>query len=42
MTTNLEGATGPITVDPVLAISKAIPVLKVKDGEFAFVETLEP
>ena len=41
-TTNLEGATGPITVDPVLAISKAIPVLKVKDGEFAFVETLEP
>ncbi|MFM8981524.1 MAG: ABC transporter substrate-binding protein, partial [Spartobacteria bacterium] len=41
-TTNYEGATGPITVDPVLAVSKAIPILKVKDGEFSFVETLEP
>jgi branched-chain amino acid transport system substrate-binding protein len=41
-TTNFEGATGLITVDPVLAVSKAIPVLKVKNGEFSFVETLEP
>lgn len=41
-TTNFEGATGPITVDPVLAVSKAIPILKVKDGDFSFVETLEP
>mgnify|MGYP003330834778 CR=1 FL=1 len=41
-TTNFEGATGPITVDPVLAVSKALPILKVKDGEFAFVESLEP
>ena len=39
---NFDGATGPITIDPSLAISKAIPVLKVKDGEFSFVETLEP
>jgi len=41
-TTSFEGATGPITVDPVLSVSRAIPILKVKDGEFAFVETLEP
>jgi branched-chain amino acid transport system substrate-binding protein len=41
-TTNFQGVTGPITVDPVLAVSKAIPILKVKDNEFAFVETLEP
>ncbi len=41
-TTNFEGVTGPITIDPVLAVSKALPILKVKDDEFAFVETLEP
>lgn len=41
-TTNFEGVTGPITIDPVLAVSKAVPILKVKDDEFAFVETLEP
>lgn len=41
-TTNFEGATGPITIDPALAVSKAIPILKVKDGDFAFVETLVP
>jgi branched-chain amino acid transport system substrate-binding protein len=41
-TINFEGATGPITYDPALAISKAIPILKVKDGDFAFVETLVP
>jgi branched-chain amino acid transport system substrate-binding protein len=41
-TMNFEGATGPITFEPALAISKAIPILKVKDGDFAFVETLIP
>ncbi len=41
-TTNFESATGPITIDPALAVSKAIPILKVKDGDFAFVETLVP
>ncbi len=41
-TMNFEGATGPITFEPTLAISKAVPILKVKDGDFAFVETLVP
>jgi hypothetical protein len=41
-TMNFEGATGPITFEPALAISKAVPILKVKDGDFAFVETLVP
>jgi len=41
-TTNFEGATGPITIDPALAVSKAIPILTVKDGDFWFVETLVP
>ena len=41
-TMKFEGATGPITFEPALAISKAVPILKVKDGDFAFVETLLP
>jgi len=41
-TMNFEGATGPITFEPALAISKAVPILKVKDGDFVFVETLLP
>jgi branched-chain amino acid transport system substrate-binding protein len=41
-TTNFEGVTGPITIDPALAVSEAIPILKVTDGDFKFVETLVP
>lgn len=41
-TIGFPGLTGSISIDPALAVSRAIPVLKVEDGKFVFLETLEP
>lgn len=41
-TVNFPGLTGPISIEPALAVSRPIPVLKVENGQFAFLESLEP
>jgi branched-chain amino acid transport system substrate-binding protein len=41
-TVGFPGLTGSISIDPALAVSRAIPVLKVEDGQFSYLETLEP
>jgi branched-chain amino acid transport system substrate-binding protein len=41
-TIGFPGLTGGISIDPALAVSRSIPVLKVEDGQFVFLETLEP
>jgi branched-chain amino acid transport system substrate-binding protein len=41
-TVNFPGLTGTISIEPALAVSRPIPVLKVENGQFTFLESLEP
>ena len=41
-TIGFPGLTGSISIDPSLAVSRSIPVLKVENGQFTYLETLEP
>jgi branched-chain amino acid transport system substrate-binding protein len=41
-TINFPGLTGSISIEPALAVSRLIPVLKVENGQFTFLENLEP
>ncbi len=41
-TVNFPGLTGAISIEPALAVSRSIPVLKAEDGRFVFLETLDP
>ena len=41
-TTAFPGLTGPISIDPALSASRSTPVLKVENGDFTFLETVDP
>jgi branched-chain amino acid transport system substrate-binding protein len=41
-TSQFPGITGPITVDPEMAVTKPVPVLKIEGGGLVFIEELRP
>jgi len=41
-TAGFPGLTGAISIDPALAVSRDIPVLKVENGGFAYIESMVP
>ena len=41
-TINFPGLTGTISIEPALAVSRPIPILKVQNGEFTYLETVSP